>query len=79
MAGLEDALAAIEAKIIDAQKAADRLTKLLRKLGQAASVGNIRILEEKRALFADVVENVNAENLRRLDIDTLLAALHAGR
>jgi SNF2 family DNA or RNA helicase len=33
------------------------------------------ILEAKRALFADVVDGVSASALRRLDLDTLLAAV----
>jgi SNF2 family DNA or RNA helicase len=35
------------------------------------------ILAEKRSLFADVVDGVDAGMLRRLDLDTLLKALHA--
>ncbi len=34
-----------------------------------------RILAEKRALFADIVDGVDARALRRLDLDTLLAAV----
>lgn len=33
------------------------------------------ILTEKRALFADVIDGVNTESLRRLDIDSLLRAV----
>jgi hypothetical protein len=41
MAKLEEALSAIEARVAEAQKSADRLTRLLRRLAQAARTGNI--------------------------------------
>ncbi len=34
-----------------------------------------QILNEKRALFADIVENVTTASLRRLDLPALLRAL----
>jgi SNF2 family DNA or RNA helicase len=37
------------------------------------------VIAEKRALFADVIDGVDAAMLRRLDLDTLLAALQRER
>jgi SNF2 family DNA or RNA helicase len=37
------------------------------------------VIAEKRALFADVIDGVDASMLRRLDLDTLLAALQRER
>jgi hypothetical protein len=46
MAKLEEALSAIEARVAEAQKSANRLTKLLRRLAQAARTGNIAELNK---------------------------------
>jgi len=34
------------------------------------------ILDEKRALFTDIIENVTTASLRRLDLPALLRAVH---
>ena len=54
MAGLEDALTAVQAKIDETQKAADRLVKLLRRLGQAARTGNINEMEKGLAQVGEI-------------------------
>jgi hypothetical protein len=46
MNGLEAALADIEAKIVEAQKSADTLTKAIKQLRQAAQLGHIQNLEK---------------------------------
>jgi hypothetical protein len=60
MAELEDALASIEARIAEAQKSADRLTKLLRRVIQAARNGNINELKKGLEQIAQVGEDAAA-------------------
>ncbi len=60
MPALEDALAAIQTKVDEAQKSADRLAKLLRRVGQAARMGNVNDLEKGLAQAAQISSDAAA-------------------
>ena len=73
MKGIESALAEIEGRIADAQKAADALTKAMKQLRHAAQVGHIQNLEKglqtiaQRGREADAAASVQVSKTVRLE------------